>query len=85
MFLIILLLYDFCVDDFSRVKISQVDLKDDDTDYINATLIDVSYNIFKCTATINKIISPVFSGHYVLRSPFENPQMRNSCASDLSS
>ena len=32
------------LDDFSRVKISQVDLKDDDTDYINATNIDVCYN-----------------------------------------
>jgi len=31
-----------CVDDFSRVKISRVDKKEDDTDYINATHIDVS-------------------------------------------
>lgn len=29
------------VDDFSRVKISRVDKKEDDTDYINATHIDV--------------------------------------------
>lgn len=31
----------FVLDDFSRVKVSQVDKKDDDTDYINASFIDV--------------------------------------------
>ena len=36
------MLYACCVDDFSRVKISRVDKKEDDTDYINATHIDVS-------------------------------------------
>ena len=41
-----IVLMGFCMvsDDFSRVKISQVDLKDDDTDYINATTIDVRNN-----------------------------------------
>ena len=38
-------MFGLCTDDFSRVKISQVDLKEDDTDYINATSIDVCYNI----------------------------------------
>ena len=35
-------------DDFSRVKISRVDMKDDDTDYINATNIDVCNNNILC-------------------------------------
>ena len=45
-------------DDFSRVKISQVDLKDDDTDYINATTIDVcSNNILYLCACMNVCLS----------------------------
>lgn len=32
---------DLHLDDFSRVKVAQVDKPDDDTDYINASFIDV--------------------------------------------
>ena len=34
----------YYVDDFARVKVTRVDMKDDDTDYINASHIDVCNN-----------------------------------------
>ena len=35
----------YYVDDFSCVKVTWVDMKDDDTDYINASYIDVCNNL----------------------------------------
>ena len=41
-----------CLDDFARVKVTRVDMRDDDTDYINASYMDVCMILYSNSAFV---------------------------------